>query len=108
MKRTLSLLITLFVLVSGCTWVKPTLQGKDVALLDPDDTRIPYCEKIGSTTAYVKDKLGFINRSEEKVNTELITLAKNEAATMGGNTIVAMGQEVEGRRSFVVYNCARW
>jgi hypothetical protein len=46
-----------------------------------------------------------VDRGSEKVQDELITLARNEAGTLGGNTIVPDGTIEEGRQRFVVYRC---
>ena len=53
----------------------------------------------------VKHEIGFFTRSEEKVNTELATIAQNEAAEMGGDTIAAEGPTENGRRTFTIYKC---
>ena len=63
------------------------------------------CKKLGSVTAMVKHKIGSFNRSEDKVNLELSTIAQNEAAEMGGDTIAAEGPAENGRRTFSVYKC---
>ena len=63
------------------------------------------CKKLGTTNVSVKHKVGFITRSEEKVTEELTTLAKNRAAEMGGDSIVANGAASEGAMSFDIYKC---
>jgi hypothetical protein len=89
--------------LAACTWVEPTKEGSEVFLVK--DFNVEGCKKLGSTTSYVKHKVGFVTRGEEKVNEELITLAKNKAAEMGGNSIVAQGPAKEGRMSFDIYKC---
>lgn len=96
----------LFVVISGlsaCTWVEPTKEGSDVLLVK--SFNVETCKKVGSTTTSVKHKLGIITRSEEKVTEELTTLAKNRAAEMGGDSIVAQGEPVDGSMSFDIYKC---
>jgi hypothetical protein len=63
------------------------------------------CEKLGKTAATTADRVVFFARSKRKVNEELETLARNEAARMGGDAVVATDSEKEGRRSFDVYRC---
>ena len=63
------------------------------------------CKKMGTTTASVKHKVGIFTRSDEKVTEELTTLAKNRAAEMGGDSIVAQGEPVDGSMSFDIYKC---
>jgi hypothetical protein len=44
-------------------------------------------------------------RTQRKVHEELESLARNEAATMGGNAVAPTGEPAEGRQSFDVYRC---
>lgn len=89
--------------VFGCQWVKPTDGGDNVSLVKM--AHVVNCEKLGSTTSTVKDSIGFIDRKERKVVDELVTLAKNDAAKMGGDTIVAKKAISEGSQEFNVYRC---
>jgi hypothetical protein len=64
------------------------------------------CERLGATTSKAANKVGFVKRKEGKLKTELETLARNEAAVMGGNAVAAEGEvDSEGRQKFVVYRC---
>ena len=47
----------------------------------------------------------FVPRGSEKVQDELVDLARNEAGVMGGNAIVADSSIEDGRQRFVVYSC---
>ncbi len=89
--------------LSACTWVEPTREGSEVVVAKASS--VETCKKLGTTTTSVKHKVGFYTRGEEKVTEELTILAKNKAAEMGGNTIVAQGEAVEGSMSFVIYKC---
>lgn len=97
--------ITSFALLalSGCTFVKPTDEGASVSLVKP--IHVQNCKKLGSTTSQVKDSVAFIERRDKDVTLELVNLAKNEAAKMGGDTIIAKGEPAEGRQSFEIYQC---
>lgn len=88
----------------ACTWVELTPQGGTVSLVK--EFNVKSCKKLGTTTATVTDKVGAVARSEDKVLKELTTLAKNRAATMGGDSIVAQPPVVDGSMSFEVYKCA--
>lgn len=105
MKNITFLCIPAFLLLSSCTWVEPTLLGSEIKLIDHNDSALTSCKKLGSVTSMVKHKIGSFNRSEEKVNTELATIAQNEAAEMGGDTIAAEGPAENGRRTFIIYKC---
>lgn len=103
------LTIQCFILVSfsACTWVKPTQLGSEVRFVEQTDRTFETCTELGTITSMVKDKIGPVNRSQEKVDLELITIAKNEAVEMGGDTIVPSGPESNGRRAFTVYRCIK-
>lgn len=90
--------------LSACTWVKPIDGAEQVSLVKPKIVQA--CKEIGTATAQVKDRIGFVNRRDAKVTDELIMLAKNEAARMGGDAIVALKQPEDGRQKFTVYKCA--
>lgn len=89
--------------LTACTWVEPTKEGGEVVLVK--DFNVEACRALGTTTASVKHKVGVFTRSEEKVTEELVTLAKNKAAEMGGDSIVARGEPSEGSMSFGIYRC---
>ncbi len=105
MQASIFLTIPILVLLSACTWVEPTSTGSQIKLVDQHNETLSTCKKLGSITSIVKHKIGSLNRSEEKVNTELATIAQNEAAEMGGDTIAAEGPADNGRRTFSVYKC---
>lgn len=96
------LLLTSLALVS-CTWVEPSEQGKSVTLVKP--AHVTNCHALGTVTSSTKDAVGFMDRSEEKVAGELVDLARNKAATMGGDTIVSEGPAEGGSQTFRVYKC---
>ncbi len=99
--------IPLLFLLAACTWVKPTDQGREISIVELTDEALKTCDKLGSMTSMVKHKVGSFNRSEEKVATELATIAQNEAAQMGGDTIAAEGPIADGERTFSIYRCRK-
>lgn len=101
-KRALLIGVGATVLVSGCTWVKLTADGAKVR--QASAAEVAACTRVGVANAMTKDRV-LVKRSAEKVQEELIVLAANEAASMGGNAIVPEGVAVEGRQTFVVYKC---
>lgn len=101
MKTVVSLLASL-ALVS-CTWVEPSEEGKSVTLVKP--AHVTNCQPLGTVTSSTKDSVGFMDRGEEKVAGELVDLARNKAASMGGDTIVVDGPAAEGSQTFRVYKC---
>lgn len=104
LSRSALVAISASVALSGCQWVKPTDDGKNVSLVKPAYAQ--NCEKLGSTVSKVKAKVGIVKRKEEKVTDELVTLAKNSAARKGGDTIIANGPRKEdGSQKFDIYKC---
>ena len=100
----LSLLLLCISSVSGCTWVRMTDNGANVRLLSANTEQ--NCQQIGKTTATTPQKV-LVSRSETKVKAELQTLARNEAARMGGNAIVAESDPKEGKQTFSVFRCSK-
>lgn len=90
-------------MVLACTWVKPVEHADEVALVNQE--HVVNCTKLGQTTSSVKDKLGLIKRKENKVSEELLTLAKNSAVEMGGDTVMVVSEAVDGEQSFAVFDC---
>lgn len=102
MKR-LSLLMILTAGLSACSWVPLSTEGEAVSVLAASEAA--NCERLGQTSSKVPHKVGFLKRTESKQAEELATLARNEAANMGGNAIVAAGEPEEGQQRFIVYRC---
>ena len=96
------LMLAIAFCLAGCSFVKYTEAGARVRVATPDD--VVSCERIGTASATTKDRL-LLPRVEEKVKSELDTLACNEAAAMGGDTIVPEGPRVEGTQHYVIYRC---
>ncbi|MFV8818562.1 DUF4156 domain-containing protein [Haliea sp. E17] len=88
---------------SACTWVEPTAGGSKVTLVKP--VHVSQCQPLGNITTNTKADVAGVMRSEEKVAAELLDLARNRAATMGGDTLVAEGPPAGGSQAFRVYRC---
>jgi Domain of unknown function (DUF4156) len=88
---------------SGCTWVDPIPGASNVTLVQP--THVSHCKSVGTTTSQVKANIGMINRNEEKVAGELLTLAQNSAVEVGGDTLVAETAPSGGTQRFRIYKC---
>lgn len=99
--RPLSVLLLLA--LSGCAWVKLTPGGEKVRVLRGEE--VASCERLGKTTATTRSAIAGIGRSYLQVAEELQYLARNTAADMGGDTIVAEGGIEDGRQTFGVFRC---
>ncbi len=92
------------IFLSACTWVEPTKESKDVTLVK--SFNVKSCKKLSTTIISVVQKVGIITRDKNTVTEELITLAKNKAASLGGDSIVAHKPAVDGSMTFDIYKCS--
>ncbi len=95
--------IAAVLLLSGCTWVDLKPKAEKVRVLDPQE--VGRCKEVGRVVANTKDKIGFIARSKDTVKEEVDRLARNNAADLGGDTIVPSGPLINGEQPFKVYRC---
>lgn len=92
-------------LATACTWVKPTPAGESVRVATAD--QVGACERKGKVTVSLKSRVAGVERKPTKVANELATLARNEGGLLGGDTVVAESDVMEGRQVFGVYVCNR-
>jgi dihydroxyacetone kinase DhaKLM complex PTS-EIIA-like component DhaM len=103
--RTILLALVIGGTLSACgNWVNLTAAGRLVTVATP--TEVASCRRIGTSTSNALSEIVFVERGSAKLQAELIDLARNEAADMGGNRIVVESPITEGRQSFGVYSCA--
>lgn len=105
MRRTMSAACALLVasLAVACTWVKPTAEGESVRVAGAAE--VANCERKGKVTVSVKNRVAAVERKPTKVESELATLARNEAPAMGGDTVVAESAVSDGRQVYGIYDC---
>ena len=89
----------------ACTWVKLSEGGEAVRVAKPGE--VAGCESKGRTHAQTTDRVAIFARRDQPIRLELESLARNEAALMGGDTIAPATPIERGRQSFDVYRCAR-
>ena len=90
-------------MMPGCTWVHLKPQAEKVRILAAQE--VGQCREVGRVITTTKDKIGFIPRYKDSVQEEVNFLARNNAADMGGDTLVASGPLVDGEQAFKVYRC---
>lgn len=101
----LLLSVVLLLSLTACTWVDMSPEGKQVMLVKP--ANVTSCRHLGVTTSTVKGSIGNLNRPEHKVTEELQAMAKNQAAVMGGDSIIAKNEtRTQSSMAFDVYKCA--
>jgi len=92
-------------LALACTWVKLTPGGEAVRVAKEDE--VSGCETKGRTHAQTTDRVVIFARRDPTIQGELESLARNEAALMGGDAIVPASAIERGRQTFDVYLCAK-
>lgn len=98
------IVITFAVLaLANCTWVEPDAQGQQVRVAYGKN--LGACTQKGTITVSVKSKVGFFERNDLKVRDELESLARNEAAELGADTVQALAEPIEGEQKFGAYDC---
>ena len=88
--------------LSSCTYVKVSDAG--AAVTQASQTDVASCEQLGEVVTHTRHKV-LLDRPSGKVKQELIDLARNQAASMGANAIVAQGEPVNGAQTFTAYKC---
>lgn len=96
-------LLALAAWLNACTWVPLTPEGETVRVARADEVRD--CERKGEVASILKSRVAGFERKPGKVADELVALARNEAALMGGDTVVAESPVKDGRQMFGVYRC---
>ena len=89
--------------LAGCSWVSLTDGGAVVQRVEADEAAS--CKELGRTRARTTTKIGPFSRSKQTVFKEQSRLARNQAARMGGNAVVAAGDPDGDEQEFIVYRC---
>lgn len=92
-------------LFAGCSWVKVKPGAESVALVKAAHAQ--NCKKVGNVYSNTHHRVLFINRGSKKVDDELLSLAKNEAHSMGADTLVAITGTEGGEQKFIAYKCEK-
>ncbi len=103
--RPFFLYATSLVLLAGCANelidVRPGSQN--IPLLAAN--QVAQCQFQGNTTVSVLAQVGFVSRSVEAINGDLLQLARNAALDAGGNALVPGDRPELGKQTFGVYHC---
>lgn len=99
----LMLIVAITLVFSACTWVEPDAKGKQIQVAYGKN--LGACTLKGKVTVSVRSKVGFYERNDLKVRDELESLARNEAADLGADTVQALAEPIEGEQQFGAYDC---
>lgn len=103
MRKTLLLLVPVL-LLSACTYgIKPAPGSRDVRTAW--NGNVSGCRELGKVTVSVADHIGPVDRNNITVRDELQVMARNEALTMGANTIKPLAEPVDGSQPWGAYQC---
>ncbi len=91
------------VALAGCSWVKTTPEGEQVREATAAD--VGACQEVGTAAASTQTTAAGLPRNQEVIRDEQVTLARNRAAQIGGDTIVQSGPASGGTLTFTVYRC---
>jgi hypothetical protein len=100
------LVFSAFVMVfSGCASQLIEVKQGSERVSVADANQVASCESKGKATVSVLTKVGFISRSVDAVEGNLVQLARNSALDIGGDTIVKDEMPEFGKRTFAIYKC---
>jgi hypothetical protein len=102
MKR-LILFFFLSLALPGCQFVPLTKGGEKARVLSASE--VQRCKKVGHITASTKADILGLKRQQSVMSEELTRLARNNAAVMGGDTVVPASDIVHGSQLFNIYKC---
>jgi hypothetical protein len=101
----ITVILPLTVGLSGCAnSMIGERKGSDRVSL-ADASQVSGCQSKGKTIVSVVAKVGFINRLEEVVESELFQMARNDAVDAGADTVVKGESQEFGKRTFELYKC---
>jgi hypothetical protein len=98
-------IVSLIGLLNGCSSeIIGTRIGADRVSV-ADASQVANCQSKGEITVSVLANVGFINRSVEAVDANLLQMAKNAAVDADGDTVVKGARPEVGKRTFAIYKC---
>ena len=99
----INIIIAATILLGACSSIQLTPDGEKVRVLGPNE--VGSCRELGKTNTSVTATVMGIDRPDHTIAKELIVIASNGAARMGGDTIVPLTVVEAGQQTFVVYKC---
>ena len=104
MRKTTLIAAAATLLLAGCSWgIKLSDAGRQVHTAWNGD--VSACRQLGKVTVSVADHVGPVNRNDIKVRDELEVMARNEAASMGADTVKPLAEPADGSQAWGAYQC---
>ena len=89
--------------LAACATVRLTSSGEKARLLTVEEAA--NCKQLGRTVINIRPSLLSIPRPQAVIVKDLRVLARNNAANMGGDTVVPVSGISNGQQTFEVYKC---
>ncbi len=106
MHRPLLVLLAATLPLAACSWgIRLDSGGQKVRTVWNGE--VSGCADKGRVTVSVLDHVGPMQRGDLKVRDELEVMARNEAASLGADTIKPLADPQGGEQSFAAYHCGR-
>ena len=87
------------------SWVQLTAEGAGVSLADTA-SQVRDCARVGRASVQTLGKILVVERGGQRLQDELLSLARNEAADLGGDTVLPESLIADGKQVFAVYRCS--
>lgn len=97
------LAVSLSIPLTGCTFNTKVKGANEV--LSVEAYNVKGCQKLGTTTVQIRDKIAGIKIPESQAEKELTVIAKNDAVALKGDSIVPLSPIKGGFQSFGIYKC---
>jgi uncharacterized protein DUF4156 len=90
--------------LAACSWgIRLDSGGEKVRAAWNGD--VAGCRDMGQVTVSVLDRIGPLDRNDLKVRDELEVMARNEAATIGADTVKPLGDPRDGEQRWGAWHC---
>jgi hypothetical protein len=103
LKMNIIIVGTIAMALAACSFVSLTPQAENVTV-SPKASTLSSCKFLGNTNVSIWSKADTF-QSQKSAESQLDILARNQAATMNGNTVAPTTEINNGQREYGVYNC---
>ena len=101
----IAVMMSLIAGLSGCANSLVEIRLGSDRVSKADASQIINCQPKGKINVSVLAEIGFISRSAEAVEANLLQLARNGAVDAGGDTVVKDSSPDFGNSNFSIYKC---
>jgi len=102
--KILPLVLAVTLPLAACSW-GITLDRGGEKVRTAWDGHVAGCRDAGRVTVSVLGRVGPVDRSSTKVRDELEVMARNEAASLGADTVRPLDEPRDGQQNWQAYVC---